>query len=180
MSNKKLKLDELGRMDAQTYVNADKIPLIVILDNIRSGHNVGAIFRTSDAYRVEEIILCGITAQPPQKDIQKSALGATETVRWSYVKNTQDAIEQLKEQDYRIACIEQCESSRSLADFSIKADEKWAVVLGNEVQGVQQEIVDMADVCIELPQFGTKHSLNVSVCGGIVIWEFQKAWFKDR
>ena len=101
-------------------------------------------------------------------------------MRWSYVKNTQDAIEQLKEQDYRIACIEQCESSRSLADFSIKADEKWAVVLGNEVQGVQQEIVDMADVCIELPQFGTKHSLNVSVCGGIVIWEFQKAWFKDR
>ncbi len=147
------------------------MPITVVMDNIRSLNNVGSVFRTSDALKVEQIVLCGITATPPNKEIHKTALGAEDAIDWRYVEHTEDAIEQLKSEGWIICSLEQVENSTSLIDFAPDKKGKYAIVLGNEVKGVQQKVVNMSDVCIEIPQFGTKHSFNVSVSAGIVLWE---------
>ena len=171
---KKLGVLELNRMPLVAYREAEKIPFVVVLDNVRSLHNVGSVFRTSDAYRVERIFLCGVTATPPSAEIHKTALGAEDSVAWQYYKDTRDAINQLHEEDYTVFSIEQVQGSTALQELRLEKEKKYAVVLGNEVKGVQQDVVDMSDACIELPQYGTKHSLNVSVTAGIVIWEFAR------
>lgn len=171
----KLKLEELNRIDVETFKKTDKIPLTVVLDNIRSMHNVGATFRTADAFLIEKIILCGITPQPPHREIHKAALGATESVDWIYEKDIVTAVNDLKSSGYSVIGMEQTTSSRMISDFEIDKSRKYAVVLGNEVDGISDEALQHMDVFIEIPQLGTKHSLNVSVCGGIVMWEFAKA-----
>lgn len=171
---KKKNIEDLHRISVETFKSTKKKPLIVVLDNVRSLHNVGSVFRTSDAYLVEKIFLCGITAVPPSAEIHKTALGAEDTVQWEYAKNTVAVVASLKANGYTVLAIEQVEGSVSLNDFAIDNNRKYAVILGNEVKGVQQSVVDQCDACIELPQFGTKHSLNVSVTAGIVIWEFSK------
>lgn len=171
---RKLKNSELGRLDVEGFKKTTKIPLIVILDNIRSLNNIGSVFRTSDAFVVEKIYLCGITAQPPNKEIHKTALGATESVDWEYVEDALTLIEKLKEVSIKIVSIEQTENATMLQDFGIDKDQKYAIVFGNEVKGVQQEVVSNSDYCIEIPQFGTKHSLNISVSVGVVIWDLFK------
>ncbi|MBS9766739.1 MAG: RNA methyltransferase [Flavobacteriaceae bacterium] len=168
---RKLKNSELDRIDVATFKKTKKTPLIVVLDNIRSLNNIGSVFRTSDAFLIEKIYLCGITATPPHKDIHKTALGATETVAWEYVEDTLALVEKLKTNGVFIASIEQAENSTSLEHFATKPNQKYAVVFGNEVKGVQQEVVSASDACIEIPQFGTKHSLNISVSAGIVLWD---------
>ena len=173
MNRKKL-VTEMGRIDRDAFSKAAKLPLVVVLDNVRSLHNVGSVFRTSDAFRVECIMLCGITATPPSAEIHKTALGAEDVVEWQYFESTMDAVVALREQGYRIYSIEQCQGSIALQDFATADGERYAVVLGNEVKGVQQAVVDASDGAIEIPQFGTKHSLNVSVTAGMVIWEFAK------
>jgi tRNA G18 (ribose-2'-O)-methylase SpoU len=171
----KLKLEELNRIDVETFKRTEKIPLVVILDNLRSMHNVGATFRTADAFLIEKIILCGITPQPPHREIHKAALGATESVDWAYEKDINTAINDLKSQDFEIIGIEQTSDSQLITDFSIDKSKKYALILGNEVDGISDEALPNIDVFLEIPQLGTKHSLNVSVCGGIVMWEFAKA-----
>jgi len=171
---RKLKNSELGRINVEEFKQAAKIPIFIILDNIRSLNNIGSIFRTSDAFLVSKIYLCGITAVPPHKEIHKTALGSTESVDWEYCDNTFDLIERLKEDAVKIVAIEQTDNSTSLESFDIKKHEKYAIVFGNEVKGVQQAIVSASDICIEIPQFGTKHSLNVSVSCGIVLWDLLK------
>lgn len=171
---KKKNIEDLHRISVETFKSTKKKPLVVILDNVRSLHNVGSVFRTSDAYLVEKIFLCGITAVPPSAEIHKTALGAEDTVQWEYAENTVAVVASLKANGYTVLAIEQVEGSVSLNDFAIDNNRKYAVILGNEVKGVQQSVVDQCDACIELPQFGTKHSLNVSVTAGIVIWEFSK------
>ena len=161
-------------MDNNAFKKAIKIPLIVILDNIRSLNNIGSVFRTSDAFLVEKIYLCGITAKPPHKDIHKTALGATDSVTWEYVETTLDLIEKLQAEKVKIIAIEQADNSTMLNDFTIDSSKKYAIVMGNEVKGVQQEVVSKADYCVEIPQFGTKHSLNISVTTGIVLWDLFK------
>jgi len=168
---RKLKNAELNRISVDEFKETEKTPLVVVLDNIRSLNNIGSVFRTSDAFLVEKIVLCGITAKPPHKDIHKTALGATESVDWEYTDETLDAISKLKEDDYTILSIEQTENAVMLQDFQCEKNKKYAIVLGNEVKGVQQEIVNNSDYAIEIPQFGTKHSLNISVSTGVVIWE---------
>ncbi|MHA3046924.1 RNA methyltransferase [Riemerella anatipestifer] len=172
---KKLKLEELGRIDIETFKKTSKTPLVVVLDNIRSMHNVGALFRTADAFLIEKIMLCGITPQPPHREIHKAALGATESVDWVYQKDISEAIKELKTQGYNIIGVEQTTDSISLSDFEINPNQKYALVLGNEVEGLSDEALSLYDSFIEIPQLGIKHSLNVSVCGGIVIWSFFKA-----
>ncbi len=167
---RKLKVTEMGRMSVDEYRDAEKHPLVVVLDHVRSLYNVGSVFRTSDAFRISGVCLCGITACPPHPEIHKTALGAEESVAWQHFAQTEDAVRQLREQGYRVLAVEQCEGSTLLQDFQRKPDERIAVVLGNEVKGVQQQVVDMCDGCLEIPQFGTKHSLNVSVTAGIVLW----------
>ncbi|RNA60954.1 TrmH family RNA methyltransferase [Chryseobacterium nematophagum] len=171
----KLKLEELNRIDIETFKKVEKIPLIIILDNIRSMHNVGATFRTADAFLIEKIIICGITPQPPHREIHKAALGATESVDWTYESDINKAIDELKSKNYRIIGIEQTTNSQMITDFSIEKFEKYALILGNEVDGISDEALPNIDSFIEIPQLGTKHSLNVSICGGIVMWEFAKA-----
>jgi 23S rRNA (guanosine2251-2'-O)-methyltransferase len=171
---RKLQNDELNRLSLDEFRRAGKIPLVVVLDNVRSMHNIGSVFRSADAFLVERILLCGITAVPPHKDIHKSALGATDSVKWEYFKDTQDAVLILRKEGYRIIGIEQAEGNISLTDFKASPGEKYAVIFGHEVRGVQQDVIDQCDLCIEIPQFGTKHSLNISVCAGIVIWEFYR------
>ncbi len=171
---RKLKNSELGRPDVATFKKISKIPLIVILDNIRSLNNIGSVFRTSDAFLIEKIYLCGITAKPPHKEIHKTALGATESVDWEYEEDTLELIEKLKKHQIKIISIEQVENSIMLQDFSIDTGKKYAVVFGNEVKGVQQEVVSASDFCVEIPQFGTKHSLNISVSCGVVLWDLFK------
>jgi len=171
---RKLKNSELGRLNVEDFKKTKKIPLIVILDNIRSLNNIGSVFRTSDAFLIEKIYLCGITAQPPHKEIHKTALGATESVAWEYAEDTLTLIEKLKDEQVKILAIEQAEHSTMLQDFEIKSNQKYAVVMGNEVKGVQQEVVSASDYCIEIPQFGTKHSLNISVSCGVVLWDLFK------
>ncbi|MBP3567200.1 MAG: RNA methyltransferase [Paraprevotella sp.] len=169
---RKLSITELNRIDKEEFKKVEKLPLIVVLDNVRSLHNVGSVFRSSDAFRVESIYLCGITAVPPQPEIHKTALGAEETVEWKYFEHTQDAVHELKNDGVEVLAIEQVEGSIMLQDFIPESNKKYAIIFGNEVKGVQQEVVNMCDNCIEIPQFGTKHSLNVSVTAGILIWEF--------
>jgi len=171
---KKLKLEELGRIDVETFKNMQKIPLIIVLDSVRSMHNVGAIFRTGDAFLIEKVVLCGITPQPPHREIHKAALGATESVDWIYEQDINVAIENLKKENFNIIGIEQTSDSQMISDFQINSDEKYALILGNEVDGISDDALPNVDVFLEIPQLGTKHSLNVSVCGGIVIWEFAK------
>ena len=171
---RKLNTEEIIRLTPEEFKETHKIPLVVILDNVRSLHNVGSVFRTSDAYCVEKVILCGITATPPNAEIHKSALGAEFSVDWAYYKETTEAVNELKQAGYTILAIEQAHDSINMDTFKAEKGNKYAVILGNEVKGVQQSVIDLSDGCLELPQFGTKHSLNVSVTAGIVIWEFAK------
>lgn len=172
--NRKLKLWELNRVSEEEFKTQKKNPIIVILNDIRSLNNIGSFFRTSDAFNVEKIYLCGITATPPHREIQKTALGATETVSWEHKTSILDLVNELKEQGVKIASIEQAEKTTFLQDISNLEYEKIALVFGNEVDGVDQDVIDASDFIIEIPQFGTKHSLNVSVCAGVVLWEFAK------
>ncbi|MBO5728902.1 MAG: RNA methyltransferase [Paludibacteraceae bacterium] len=176
--SRKLDTEEIIRISTDEFKQAKKIPLVIVLDNVRSMHNIGSVFRTSDAYVVEKVVLCGITAQPPHPDIHKSALGAEFSVDWEYYADTNEAVAKLKADGYEVWAIELAENSVMLQDFfsrpSAQPATRYAVVLGNEVKGVQQSVIDQCEGCIELPQFGTKHSLNVSVTAGIVIWEFFK------
>ncbi|MDL2243572.1 RNA methyltransferase [Bacteroidales bacterium OttesenSCG-928-J19] len=171
---RKLKITELNRISAEEFKQKQKQPLIVVLDNVRSLHNVGSVFRTSDAFLVEAVYLCGITASPPHAEIHKTALGAEYTVDWEYFEDTRDAVRELKEAGWQVAAIEQAENSVMLDQLILDKNAKYAVILGNEVKGVDQQVMDLCDFCIEIPQFGTKHSLNVSVTSGIIIWEFFK------
>lgn len=169
---KKKSMLELNRITCEEFKKADKIPLVVILDDVRSLNNVGSVLRTADAFVVERIMLCGITAVPPHPDIHKTALGAEDSVDWIYFKDVKDAIETVREQGFVVCAIEQVNGSVMLNEFVVEKGKKYAVILGNEVKGVNQQAVDLSDYCIEIPQFGTKHSLNVSISAGIVIWDF--------
>ena len=169
---RKLKVTELNRISIEEFKETEKIPLIVVLDNVRSQHNIGSFFRTCDAFLVESVYLCGITSTPPNAEIHKTALGAEFSVDWKYVAETTDAVSRLKQAGYTVFAIEQVAGSVMLPDLQLDKTKKYAVVLGNEVKGVRQEVVNDCDGSIEIPQFGTKHSLNVSITGGIVIWEF--------
>ena len=171
---RKLKITELNRISPDEFKDTAKIPLVVVLDNIRSLNNVGSVFRTSDAFLVEAIYLCGITATPPNPEIHKTALGAEHSVEWKYFEDTVDAVGNLKQNGYTVFAIEQVENSVMLDNLQLDSQKKYAIVMGNEVKGVQQIVVDACDGCIEIPQYGTKHSLNVSVTTGIVIWDFFK------
>ena len=174
MEHRKLKITELHRISVEEFKKADKLPLVVVLDNVRSLHNIGSVFRTSDAFRIECIYLCGITATPPHPEMHKTALGAEFTVDWKYVNNAVEAVDNLRQEGYVVYSVEQAENSVMLEDLKLDCDKRYAVVLGNEVKGVQQEVIDHSDGCIEIPQYGTKHSLNVSVTAGIVIWDLFK------
>ena len=168
---RKLKNNELERVSVDGFKAAKKTPIIIILDNIRSLNNIGSVFRTSDAFLVEKIYLCGITATPPHKDIHKTALGSTDTVAWEYVENTMDLVNKLKTEHVKICAIEQAEKATMLNRFEVESNQKYALIFGNEVKGVTQDIVSSSDAVIEIPQFGTKHSLNISVSCGIVVWD---------
>ena len=161
----------MNRLTVEEFKEEKKTPLVVVLDNVRSLHNVGSVFRTADAFLVEAVYLCGISSTPPQAEIHKTALGAENTVEWKYFGDTHTAVDELKAQGYTVFAIEQAQGSTLLTDLQLDNSKKYAVILGNEVKGVQQSVVDACDACIEIPQFGTKHSLNVSVTGGIIIWE---------
>ncbi len=175
---RKLNVLEMNRISINEYKKSHKIPLVVVLDDVRSMFNVGSVFRTADAFRIESIFLCGITSCPPHIEIHKTALGAENSVDWIYFNDTIEAVNSLKQSGYEILAIEQVEGSTILQNFSYKSDQKYAVIFGNEVRGVKQEVVDICDDCIEIPQFGTKHSLNVSTTAGIIMWEFLK-FFKQ-
>ena len=168
---RKLKNSELDRLEIEEFKAAKKSPIIIILDNIRSLNNIGSVFRTSDAFLIEKIFLCGITAQPPHNDIRKTALGSTETVDWEYAENTLSVVEQLKSDGVKICSIEQAENATMLNDFQPQPSVKYAFVFGNEVKGVAQDVVNASDTVIEIPQYGTKHSLNISVSCGVVVWD---------
>ena len=167
---RKLKVTEMQRLSQSEYRESEKFPLVVVLDHVRSLHNVGSVFRTCDAFRLAGLCLCGITATPPHPEIHKTALGAEDSVEWKNYEQTLDAVRELKEAGYMVLAVEQCEGSTMLQDFHAEEGKRYAIVLGNEVKGVQQEVVDRCDGCLEIPQFGTKHSMNVSVTAGIVIW----------
>lgn len=171
---RKLKNSELNRLDVDEFKNTKKIPLIVVLDSIRSLNNIGSVFRTSDAFLIEKIYLCGITAQPPHKEIHKTALGATESVDWEYIEDTMELMQKFKDAKIRSISIEQADNATMLQDFKVEDNQKYAVIFGNEVKGVQQEVVSISDYCVEIPQFGTKHSLNISVSCGVVLWDLFK------
>lgn len=174
MKNRKLKNSELNRISLTDFKKTAKTPLIVILDNIRSLNNIGSVFRTCDAFAIEKIYLCGITAQPPHKDIHKTALGATDSIDWAHEEAILPLISRLKAKGVTIASIEQAENSVLLQDFEPKPRQKVAVIFGNEVKGAQQSVVDASDYCVEIPQVGTKHSLNISVSCGVVLWDLYK------
>ncbi|MFY9307632.1 MAG: RNA methyltransferase [Bacteroidia bacterium] len=172
---RKLLNEELNRKSVDEFKSSSKTPIVIVLDNVRSLNNVGSVFRTADAFLVEAIYLCGITGTPPNKDIQKTALGSTETVAWKYFKTTLEAVEELKARNYQVYSIEQAEAAVMLNDFMPEKGQKLAVVFGNEVKGVQQEVIDRSAGVIEIPQVGTKHSLNIAVSVGVVVWDlFQK------
>ncbi|MDX9931521.1 MAG: RNA methyltransferase [Bacteroidales bacterium] len=177
----KKSMSELGRMSAEEFKKSEKLPLTILLDNVRSQHNIGSVFRTSDAFRVSEIILCGITATPPNKEIQKTALGATDSVSWRYYENPAEAVRELQQEGFTVIAVEQTHNSLLInKDHWLNEGEKIALVLGNEVFGTSDEVLELCDRTIEIPQFGTKHSLNVSVCAGIVIWEICKWHLQDK
>lgn len=169
--NRKLSMSELGRMTPEEFKSSGKTPLVFVLDRVRSMNNVGSVFRTADAFRLAGIYLCGLTPQPPHREIQKTALGATETVDWIHYEDSLDAVHALKERGYTIICAEQVNGSKLLGETTFDPDRKYAIVLGHEVDGVDQRIIDIADFCVEIPQAGTKHSLNISVAAGIIAWE---------
>jgi 23S rRNA (guanosine2251-2'-O)-methyltransferase len=171
---RKLLNKELERKSIDEFRKSEKSPFIIVLDNVRSQSNIGSIFRTSDAFLTEAIYLCGITARPPHREIQKTALGATESVAWKYYQKTSDAVEELKKSGYLILGIEQAEGSIELQNMRIEKDRKYALIFGNEIDGVDQEIINICDHCIEIPQFGTKHSFNIAISVGIVLWELNK------
>lgn len=173
---RKLRTHELGRISAEEYKQVEKTPIVVVLDNIRSCNNIGSVFRTSDALLIEAIHLCGITATPPNKEIHKTALDAEKSVPWEYFEKTEDSIAKLKADGYQIFAIEQVENSIMLPDFKVEGSSKLALVFGNEVKGVQQQIVNLCDGTIEIPQFGMKHSFNISVSAGIVLWDLFKKY----
>jgi tRNA G18 (ribose-2'-O)-methylase SpoU len=168
---RKLKNSELDRKSLEEFKASKKTPIVIVLDNVRSLNNIGSVFRTSDALLIEAVYLCGITATPPHRELHKTALGAEDSVHWEYFKNTEDALVQLKENGFEIYSVEQAENSVSLENFETDALKKYALIFGNEVKGVQQKVVDASDGCIEIPQFGTKHSFNISVSCGIVLWD---------
>jgi len=168
----KLSMEQLQRPDVETFKNQEKTPIVLVLDNVRSMHNVGSAFRTADGFAIEKIYLCGITGTPPHREIEKTALGATQSIAWEYAKDTKDALQKLKDEQFKIIAIEQAEQSVMLNEFKQNSADKYAFVFGNEVHGVDEEIMEMVDACIEIPQFGTKHSFNVSVTIGIVLWDF--------
>ncbi|MHA4844256.1 RNA methyltransferase [Flavitalea antarctica] len=172
---RKLTMEELNRKSVSQFKDSEKIPIVVVLDNIRSMHNVGSVFRTSDAFLIERMFLCGYTPQPPHRDIQKTALGATDTVKWDYVEQTTEAISQLKALGYLVYAIEQAHLSVPLHSFSLDPGQKLAVVFGNEVTGVADDVLALCDGCLEIPQLGMKHSLNISVAAGIVLWELVRS-----
>ena len=174
---RKLRTIEIKRLSVEGFQEAEKMPLVVILDDVRSLHNVGSVFRSADAFRLEAVYLCGITATPPNAEIHKTALGGEESVRWEYFKTADEAVDHLRNTGYKVYSIEQAEGSTMLNDLKIEKFEPVAVVLGNEVKGVHQSVIDASDGCIEIPQFGTKHSLNVSVTAGIIIWELAKRFY---
>jgi len=169
---RKLKLDELNRVDIQEFKEQEKLPVIVVLDNVRSMHNVGSVFRTADGFSIEKVVLCGITAQPPHREIEKTALGATQSVNWVHIEDTLDAIDTLRSEGYQIIAIEQAENSTMLNTFKPDLTKKYALIFGNEVNGVSDEVMKKIDECIEIPQFGTKHSFNIVISAGIVLWDF--------
>ena len=171
---KKLRTIEMQRLSVDEFKQANKLPLIVVLDDVRSMHNVGSVFRTGDAFRIEAVYLCGITSTPPMAEIHKTALGAEDSVEWRYFDTALEAVEALKSDGYEVYSVEQAHGSTMLQNFTPINNKKYAVVLGNEVKGVHQEVIDASDGCLEIPQFGTKHSMNVSVTGGIIIWHFAK------
>lgn len=179
MENKKLQNEALNRISTAEFKEATKLPVVLVLDNIRSQNNVGSFFRTSDAFRIEKIILCGITSTPENREVHKTALGAEKSVEWNYQKDTLTAIHELKQQGYLIYAIEQAENSISLEDFEMQSNIKCAFVFGHEVKGVQQEVINQADGTIEIPQFGTKHSFNVAVTAGMVIWQVVKPFLNQ-
>lgn len=168
---RKLQNKELNRISTEEFKQADKVPVVIVLDNIRSQNNVGSVFRTSDAFRIEKIFLCGITSTPENREVHKTALGAEDAVSWEYQKDTLAVVQQLKATGYQIFSVEQAENSISLENFNIDPNQKYALIFGNEVKGVQQEVIDFSDGCIEIPQFGTKHSFNIVVTAGIVLWQ---------
>lgn len=178
-SMRKLKTIEMHRLSVDEFKAARKLPLIVVLDNVRSLYNVGSVFRSADAFRVEAVWLCGVTGCPPNAEIHKTALGGEDSVEWRYFKDTEDAVRELHERGCFVWSVEQVEGSTKLQDLKVDNETACAVILGNEVKGVQQSVVDMSDGCLEIPQFGTKHSLNVSTTAGIVIWEFAKQYIID-
>ncbi|MGC4022530.1 MAG: RNA methyltransferase [Cyclobacteriaceae bacterium] len=169
---KKLKLEELGRISVDQFKEADKLPICIVLDNVRSLHNVGSVFRTADAFRIEKIFLTGITGTPPHREIHKTALGSTDSVVWEYAEKPEEIVKRLIENGYQIIAIEQTTESLPLQKFIPKESHKYALVFGNEVNGVSESVIEMANTAIEIPQIGTKHSLNISVCAGIVVWHF--------
>lgn len=168
---KKLKLEELNRVDIAEFKQQEKLPIVVMLDNVRSMHNVGSIFRTCDGFSIEKIVLCGITAQPPHREIEKTALGATLAVEWEHFPNTLDAIEQFLGEGYEIIAVEQASGSTMLHTFLPVPTKKYVLIFGNEVEGVQDEVMEKIDACLEIPQFGTKHSFNIVISAGIVLWD---------
>ena len=168
---RKLKLDELNRATVAEFKAGDKLPIAVVLDNVRSMHNIGSIFRTADGFAVEQVCLCGITAQPPHREIEKTALGATQSINWTYFADVMQAVDQLRSDGYKIIAVEQAENSTMLNEFEVAAGEKYALIFGNEVNGVSEEVMKNLDSCIEIPQFGTKHSFNIVISAGIVLWD---------
>ena len=172
MQQRKLKIEELNRISVEEFREAEKIPLAVVLDNVRSRHNIGSVFRTGDAFRIKEILLCGITGTPPHREIEKTALGATQSIAWEYHKDTTAVVDQLRSEGYVIIAIEQADDSVMLHQFEPENDKKYALIFGNEVNGVDEDVMEKIDTCIEIPQYGTKHSLNVSVAIGIILWDF--------
>lgn len=172
---RKLKVTEMQRISVEEFQSSSKLPLVVVLDHVRSLYNVGSVFRTADAFRLSGVYLCGITACPPHPEIHKTALGAEDSVMWKHFERTEDALEALRQEGYTLLAVEQCEGSTMIQHFEPERDKKYVVVLGNEVKGVQQQVVDSCDSCLEIPQFGTKHSMNVSVTAGIVMWHFAQS-----
>jgi tRNA G18 (ribose-2'-O)-methylase SpoU len=171
---RKLLNSELERKTIEQFRSSQKAPVIIILDNVRSQSNVGSVFRTADAFLVEAIYLCGITARPPHREIQKTALGATESVIWKYFQSTEEAVNELKQTGYLIIAVEQAEGAIELQNINVSPDKKYALIFGHEVNGVEQSIIDMCDQCLEIPQFGTKHSFNIAISVGIVLWELNR------